>query len=105
MQASGAEEKTKILSKRVETAAEDVAKSLFLGPSKKVIVVRRVRAGDGIPLIYEESYLPRDIFDCIQEMNLAGSMYKIMTDHFKSSLARSTQTISAVNLDQNIASF
>ena len=103
MQASGVEEKTKILSKRVETAEEDIAKSLFLGPSKKVIV-RRVRAGDGIPLIYEESYLPRDMFDGIQEMNLAGSMYKIMTDHFKASLARSTQTISAVNLDESIAS-
>ena len=37
-------------------------------------------------------------------MNLAGSMYKIMTDHFKASLARSQQTISAVNLDPSIAS-
>ena len=104
MHASGVEEKTKILSKRVETAGEDIANALFLGPSKKVIVVRRVRAGDGIPLIYEESHLPRDIFDGIQDMNLAGSMYKIMTDHFKASLSRSTQTISAVNLNENIAS-
>jgi GntR family transcriptional regulator, N-acetylglucosamine utilization regulator len=104
MRDSGVEEKTKILSKRVETATEEVAKGLFLGPSKKVIVVRRVRAGDGIPLIYEESHLPRDMFDGIQDMNLAGSMYKIMTDRFKASLARSKQTISAVNLDESIAS-
>jgi len=104
MRDSGVEEKTKILSKRIETAGEHIAKALFLGPSNKVIVVRRVRAGDGIPLIYEESYLPRDIFDGIQEMNLIGSMYKIMTDHFKVTLARSKQTISGVNLDQRIAS-
>ena len=104
MRDSGVEENTKILSKRVETATADVAKGLFLGPSKKVIVVRRVRAGDGIPLIYEESHLPRDMFDGIQDMNLAGSMYKIMTDKFKASLARSKQTISAVNLDESIAS-
>ncbi len=104
MRASGVEEKTKILSKHVETADEDIANSLFLGPSKKVIVVRRVRAGNGIPLIYEESYLPMDIFDGIQEMDLGGSMYKIMIDHFKVSLARSKQTISAVNLDESIAS-
>jgi GntR family transcriptional regulator len=104
MRDCGVEEKTKILSKRVETATADVAKGLFLGPSKKVIVVRRVRAGDGIPLIYEESHLPRDMFDGIQDMNLAGSMYKIMTDKFKASLARSKQTISAVNLDESIAS-
>jgi len=104
MRDSGVEEKTKILSKRIETAREHIAKALFLGPSNNVIVVRRVRAGDGIPLIYEESYLPRDIFDGIQEMNLIGSMYKIMTDHFKVTLARSKQTISGVNLDQRIAS-
>jgi len=104
MRDSGVEEKTIILSKRIETADKDIAKALFLGSSKKVIVVRRVRAGDGIPLIYEESYLPRDIFDGIQEMNLSGSMYKIMTERFKVSLARSKQTISGVNLDRNIAS-
>ena len=103
MRNSGVKEKTKILSKRVETANEDIARELFLGPNNKVIVVRRVRAGDGIPLIYEESYLPRDMFDGIQEMNLAGSMYKIMTDQFQVSLTRSTQTISAVNLDERIA--
>jgi len=104
MRDSGIEERTKILSKKMATADEDIARALFLGPSKKVIVVRRVRAGDGIPLIYEESYLPRDIFDGIQDMDLAGSMYKIMTEHFKVSLSRSKQTISAVNLNLNIAS-
>jgi GntR family transcriptional regulator len=101
---SGVEEQTKILNKRAETANEEIATELFLGPSKKVVVIRRVRAGDGIPLIYEESYLPSDIFDGIQDMNLTGSMYKIMTEHFKVSLARSKQTISAVNLNQKIAS-
>ena len=104
MRDSGIEEHTKILNKSVETANEDIATELFLGASKRVIVIRRVRAGDGIPLIYEESYLPSDIFDGIQDMNLKGSMYKIMTEQFKVSLARCKQTISAVNLNQNIAS-
>ena len=104
MRDSGIEERTKILNKSVETANEDIATELFLGASKRVIVIRRVRAGDGIPLIYEESYLPSDIFDGIQDMNLKGSMYKIMTEQFKVSLARCKQTISAVNLNQNIAS-
>lgn len=104
MRESGVEQRTKILSKKIETAGEDVARALLLGPSKTVIVIRRVRAGDGVPLIYEESYLPKDIFDGIQNMDLAGSMYKIMTEQFKVSLARSKQTISAVNLDERIAS-
>jgi GntR family transcriptional regulator len=104
MQDSGIAQNTRVLEKRVEQAEDEIAKVLFLGSNKKVIHVQRVRIGDGTPYVYEESYLPSDIFDGIQDMNLIGSMYKIMTEHFKVSLARCKQTISAVNLNQNIAS-
>ena len=103
MRESGIVQRTKIQKKGVETARDDVAEALFLGPDKKVIVVRRVRAGDGIPLIYEESFLPYDKFKGILNMDLSGSMYKIMSEHFDVVLARSKQTISAVNLNTKIA--
>jgi GntR family transcriptional regulator len=102
MRDSGVAESTTILKKGTETARDDVAKALFLGADKKVIVIRRVRAGDGIPIIYEESYLPKDLFDGILQMSLKGSMYKIMTEHFNLVLARCKQTISAVNLNHQI---
>jgi len=101
---SGITQSTRVLEKRMEQAEAAIAKILFLGANKKVIHVRRVRIGDGIPYVYEESYLPSDIFDGIQNLDLAGSMYKIMTEDFKVSLARCKQTISAVNLNQRIAS-
>lgn len=103
MRESGIVQRTKIQKKGVETAKDDVAEALFLGSNKKVIVVRRVRAGDGIPLIYEESYLPYDKFKGILNMDLSGSMYKILSEHFDVVLARSKQTISAVNLNTKIA--
>ena len=90
MQDSGIKQSTRVLEKRVMQATPEIAGVLFLGSNKKVIYVRRVRIGDGTPYVYEESYLPGDKFDGIQDMNLVGSMYKIM--------------ISAVNLNQNIAS-
>ena len=80
-----------------------IAQLLFLGSNKKVIVVRRVRAGDGVPYIYEESYLPYDLFKGILDMDLTGSMYHILSEQFDVVLARSKQTISAVNLDTKIA--
>jgi GntR family transcriptional regulator len=104
MQASGIVQSARVLEKRVEQADDEIAKVLFLGSNKKVIHVQRVRIGDGMPYLFEESYLPSDIFDGIQDMNLIGSMYKIMTEHFNVSLARCKQTISAVNLNQKIAS-
>ena len=103
MRESGIVQKTKILKKGFETAGDDVAKALFLGSNNKVIVVRRVRAGDGTPLIYEESYLPFDKFKGILDMDLSGSMYKIMSEQFGVVLARSKQTISSINLDTKIA--
>ena len=103
MQGSGIEQNTRILNKGVEIAPDDIAKLLFLGSNNKVIVVRRVRAGDGVPYIYEESYLPHDPFKSILDMDLTGSMYKIISEQFGVVLARSKQTISAVNLDPKIA--
>ena len=95
--------RTRIIDKRVETAEDHVADELFLGSSKKVIVVERLRAGNGTPYIYEKSYLPADIFGGILELDLTGSMYDIISEHFSIVLARSKQTISAVNLDSKIA--
>ena len=103
MQDSGIEQNTRILNKGVEIAPDDIARLLFLGSNNKVIVVRRVRAGGGVPYIYEESYLPHDLFKDILDMDLTGSMYKIISEQFGVVLARSKQTISAVNLDPKIA--
>jgi GntR family transcriptional regulator len=103
MQDSGITQRTKILQKRVEQAKDEIAKILFLGSNKKIILVRRVRVGDGTPYIYEESYLPYDLFKGILKMDLTGSMYKIISEQFNIVLARCQQTISAVNLDAKIA--
>lgn len=100
---SGIEAKTKVISKRIVSADDYVAKTLFLGAIKKVIVIRRVRAGDGTPYIYEESYLPADMFEGILDLDLTGSMYDLISKHFNIVLARSKQTICAVNLSQKIA--
>jgi GntR family transcriptional regulator len=100
---AGIKENTRILKMGVEEAKDRVAKTLFLGSDKKVIVVRRLRAGNNIPLIYEVSHLPYDVFDGILDMDLTGSMYKIITTHFNVGLARCKQTISAVNLNRKIA--
>ena len=100
----GIKENTKLLKKTIEEAKDHVAKMLILGVNNKVIVVRRLRAGNGIPFIYEESYIPYDMFKNILDMDLTGSMYKIISELFNIVLARCEQTIRAVNLKGKIAS-
>jgi GntR family transcriptional regulator len=103
MQDSGITQSSKVLEKRVMQAEDRIAEALFLGAEKKVVLVRRVRMGDGTPYVYEESYLPYDLFRDILNEDLTGSMYKIISQQFNVVLARCTQTISAVNLKVDIA--
>jgi GntR family transcriptional regulator len=103
MQDSGIAQSTQILGKRVEQAKDEIARVLFLGSNNKVLLIRRVRIGDGTPYIYEESYLPYDLFKGVLEMDLTGSMYKLISEQFNIVLARCQQTISAVNLNAKIA--
>jgi GntR family transcriptional regulator len=100
---TGIEARTSVISKKIETADDYVAGNLFLGSSKKAIVILRVRAGNGTPYIYEKSYLPADLFEGLLDYDLTGSMYDLISKHFNIELARGKQTISAVNLDAEIA--
>ena len=101
---AGMKERTKLLEKGYEKPPKHVAGSLALAGDNQVIAVRRLRTGDNIPLIYEETYLPVELFEGILEMDLSGSMYQIFTDAFSTVLARCEQTIKAVNLPKGIAS-
>jgi len=103
MQDEGITQYSKIIGKKVKTASAEIAAALHLGSSKKVIIIRRVRIGNGTPYIYEESHLPYDLFKEILKMDLTGSMYKIFSKKFNIILARSKQSIGAVNLDSKIA--
>ena len=100
---AGVRENTRLLGKGYETPPKHVAQSLALSPDSRVIAVRRLRIGDDLPLIYEETYLPVDLFDGILEMDLTCSMYEIFTQEFSVALARCEQTIRAVNLNKKVA--
>ena len=101
----GIREKTTLLKKSVSEASHHVANALVLGADGKVIAIYRLRTGDGVPFIYEESYLPCHMFKDILNMDLTGSMYRLMTEHFHIVLARCEQTIRAVNLTGKIAKY
>lgn len=101
----GVKEKTRIIKIEVKEAKEPISSKLILGPSNKIIVVRRLRTGNNVPLIYEESHLPYHSFKGILEMDLTGSMYRLIHERLNITLARSEQTIQAVNLKGRIASY
>lgn len=100
---AGVRENIRLLEKGYEMPKAHVAENLALGADSRVIAIRRLRTGDGFPLIYEETYLPVEVFEGILDMDLTGSMYQIFTDTFHVALRRCEQTIRAVNLNKKIA--
>jgi len=102
---SGMTEKSLILSKGIEEAKDHIARALHLEEGDNVIAVRRLRTGNDIPLMYEETYLPSAMFENILGMDLTGSMYTLFSERFNIILARSEQRIRAVNLKGKIATY
>ncbi len=96
-------EKTIVLSKDVATADKETAGKLILGKERRTVVLKRLRIGNGIPYIYEKSYLPYNIFKDIIKMDISGSLYKLIIKNFNIELTHSRQIIRAINLDAKIA--
>lgn len=101
----GAKEKTRLLKKGLQQAPAPVARALVLSEQCSVVAIRRLRMGNGIPLIYEESFLQADLFAGILKHNLTGSMYELLSEKFNVVLARSEQSIRAVNFNRQIAGY
>jgi len=103
MLSMGITPETKILSQSVEEVDRELAGKLMLGGDTRVILTKRLRLGNGIPLVVERSYLPYREYKSILEMKLNGSLYHILTEKFGTELHRSIQTLRAVALSRDDA--
>jgi GntR family transcriptional regulator len=99
----GISPKTRLLSKSMIEAPGDVAEKLMLGKEKWVILMERLRLGNGIPLVIERSYLPYKEYKAILKMRLTGSLYHLLTKKFHVELHRSIQTFRATLLSNEDA--
>jgi GntR family transcriptional regulator len=94
---------TKILGQEVVEADGELAEKLMLGGDSRVILTKRLRSGDGIPLVIERSYLPYGEYKPLLGMKLTGSLYHILTEKFGAELHRSIQAFRAVTLARDDA--
>ncbi len=95
---AGYRPRTRLISKGVIEAPEEMSDRLMLGTRSEVIQIVRLRMGDQIPFILERSHLPYEEFKEILDMDLTGSLYQLLVDHFGVELDRSVQNFRAVLL-------
>lgn len=96
---AGYKPRTKLISKNIIDATPEISEKLMLGSSPKVIQIVRLRIGDHIPFVLERSHLPYEEFKGIFDMDLTGSLYQVLVDHFRVDLDRSVQNFRAVLLN------
>jgi GntR family transcriptional regulator len=94
---------TKILAQKAVEADPQLAEKLMMGGDKRVILTKRLRLGNGVPLVIERSYLPYGEYKSLLGMKLTGSLYHILTENFGAELHRSIQTFKAVALSEEDA--
>jgi GntR family transcriptional regulator len=95
---AGFKPRTKLVCREVVDATGALSDKLMLGTSSKVIQILRLRMGDQTPFVLERSHLPYAEFKDLLNMDLSGSLYQILVDHFQVTLDRSVQNFRAVLL-------
>jgi len=91
-----------ILKKKIR-ARGGIAKKLDINPKDYVVQIERVRIADKTPLIFERQFYSFRNFGELLEMEIKGSMYRILSKHFAADLNHSIQTLRAINPGKEIA--
>jgi GntR family transcriptional regulator len=63
-------------------APEPVAEQLAIAGAATVYRIRRVRLADGEPIALEDSWIPASRFPKLLALDLRGSLYGLMRDHY-----------------------
>ena len=69
----------------------------------ELVEIERLRIADKTPLVLERQYYSFKDFGELLEIELKGSMYQLLINHFQADLDHSIQTIRAVKPSREIA--
>lgn len=92
-----------IISKGKEKAPPELAKRFMLEPGDQVVKIERLRIADKTPFVLEVQFYPFKNFGRLLEMEISGSMYRLLTEEFNADLHHSIRTIRAVKPTEDIA--
>jgi GntR family transcriptional regulator len=78
----GVKATARVLELAQRPAPPEVARELDLSEGGDVYRVRRVRLADGEPITLEDSWIPAAPFPGLLELDLRGSLYRLMSDAY-----------------------
>ena len=103
MAARGMVASSRVISATTRAAGNSVGAELGLSPAEKVVHIERVRMGNGVPICLEEVDLPARRVPGIEDLDLTGSLYAVLSDTYGIVLSEAEQVIRTIVLDEQQA--
>jgi len=99
MEKNGIEAYTKNETMEVIEADPNIKKLLNLSNDSRVIYSLRVKYAEDDPVCIERSYLPYEKFKELLNIEIKGSLYRVLIEEFGTHLVKSTQNLSSILLE------
>jgi GntR family transcriptional regulator len=104
MQAIGRKASARLVDKGVVDASETVARQLSVLKGTKVVKIQRVRLGDGVPISFDETYLPLALGRKVMTNNLAlEPIFSLLERKYNVPLVEAEYRMEAVAAESEIA--
>ena len=104
MQALGRKATARVVSKEIVTANASVARQLALTRGERVVRIRRVRLADGVPLSFDETYLPLEIGKKVIADNLkVEPVFSLLERKYDIPLIEAEYKLDAVAAENEVA--
>jgi GntR family transcriptional regulator len=105
MHALGRKPTARVIGKEIVTANATVARQLELTRGERVVRIRRVRLGNGVPLSFDETYLPLEIGKKIMTHNLkVEPIFSLLERKYDIPLIEAEYKLDAVAAENEVAS-
>ena len=104
MQAIGRKPTARVIDKTIVAASETVARHLALPKGTRVVKIQRVRLADGIPISFDETYLPLEIGEKVITNNLtAEPIFSLLERKYNIPLVEAEYKMEAVAAERPVA--
>jgi GntR family transcriptional regulator len=104
MQALGREPTARVLDRRIMTANPAVARHLGLSKGDDVVRIQRLRLADGVPLSFDETYLPRSLGERVMADDLETQpIFTLLEQKYATPLMEAEYRLEAVSADPRTA--
>lgn len=104
LERAGYHASSEVLGREIIPADHNLADKLGIAVGDDVLYIRRVRKGDGIPVMMENNYFPANRFGFLEHADLSGSLYRLLSDKYDiHPINPKTTTLSMALADADLA--